>query len=419
MFASESAMAAVEKIGTFITDALTEPLERFKSVLTQVTSVITPFVDAIAPGTVQAFQQAMQDLNATIGSGLIGSLQVFTSVVREVSGAVLPLMQKLEPILTSLANSLGTVLVNSIRVMVDWITDSVALFKILAQVLETITGLFEEFTAVAGALIRTFTALVSQLLGGGNGIKRVLDFFVDVIHQATKALVMFTTGLVTVVGVIGDMIGSLVQSVQTFFSALKVLFGGSMPGAGAPGSEKSGLEMALGLLTDVIHSLTNVVQMLTMAVANLLAVAGLKDVLKTFADALDAQIAEREKRAPGLVAAARNPQFTDIGAIMRQQQLAAFNAAGGAGARAPVSEKDFLKDIANSVRGIAYTKKSFYEALTEWWDKDVFRDGTPLRQAVAEVLRLGDRAARIVSDGLQTVQNWFTGLTNAIRNIKF
>ncbi len=342
MFGGDTALAALDKLGTFITDQLLEPLEAFRSVLGQVTAVIVPFVDAIAPGTVRDFHAALADLSATIGSGLISSLQVLTSVVREVSGAILPLVQKMEPILTQLAGSLGEVLANQVRVMVDWVTDSVNLFKTLSQVLEKVTQFFAEFTAIIGAGIRTFTKVFGDLFGGGGeggGLTNALQVLVDTVHEVTKAFVTL--------------------------------------------------------------------------IANLLALAGFRDTLKTFADALAAQAKERDDRASGLKAAASNPRFADIGAIMRQQQLAAFNAAGAGGVARPKTNTDFLKEIGEDIKKIAAEKKDIKTALNDWW-RDVAADGTNLGKAIKAAGELADRIGGFFTTLFGSIRAEIAGAVNSL-----
>ncbi len=179
-------------------------LEKLKDVLLGAVNAVAPFVQALAPSVVQEFSSAMKDLQATIGSALIGIVQVASSVVREIGGVLLPLMQSLEPIITSAANVIGTLFVSVVRL-------AVVPLEALVPVLDILVGLFTEYEKVFSELIiittaaaRVLTDWIKSIFGSdASGIKDLFKGFFDVIRQCIKALITLAATLAVAAGAAG------------------------------------------------------------------------------------------------------------------------------------------------------------------------------------------------------------------------
>jgi hypothetical protein len=277
-------------------EALAGEIGAVVGALTDLVGVIKPFVAAISPSTILEFNQAVRDLMATVGSGFISFFNVISSVVREISGVLLPVMQQLEPVFRSLAEAVGDQLLGAAKLVAAALDLLAPVLQVVADVQKEYSKFLLDLVSVVVAVARVFKELLVSFFGGGNDIQKTFKEFIDVIRQVVKSLVTFA--------------------------------------------------------------------------ATLAVFAGFRDTVGKFAAALAAEAKARDERAAGLKAAATNPQITDIASILRQQQQAAFIAAGGGAAREK-SDTEWLKEIAESVKGIAGTKKSFGEAVSEWWHNEV------------------------------------------------
>ncbi|MCE9560415.1 MAG: hypothetical protein K8U57_00010 [Planctomycetes bacterium] len=181
--------------------AMVEGLQALKGVFDQLISTITPFVQAISPSTVQAFNQAMQDVQATIGSALVSSLQVFASVLREIGGVLLPLMQSLEPIFHQFAEAFGGVLVSVVRVVVSVLQAMIPMFQILADIVSVLADLFVDMTGLIVAIVKTLTAIFSDSMGDAvKASKEAFKGLADIVRQVVKALATFIATLLVGIG---------------------------------------------------------------------------------------------------------------------------------------------------------------------------------------------------------------------------
>ncbi len=260
-------------------------------------STIAPFVEAIAPSVVRDFNQAMRDLQATIGSALIAPMQIFGSVVREVSGILLPLMQKLEPVFKTLADAIGNLVTGGLRVLVSVLEVLAPIFQILADATAAYYGILNDVSGIFTALVKTLGTIIGSLLGTDvSGFKETFKQLADIVRQVIKAFLTL--------------------------------------------------------------------------VATLMVAAGAADEVKLFAATLDKEARDRDGRAMGLKAAGTNPTISDVASLNKQQQLAAFTAAGGGAAREK-SDTEWLREIATAVKDVAATKKSFGDALRDWWTVEV------------------------------------------------
>ncbi|HEY1191124.1 MAG TPA: hypothetical protein VGE74_26050 [Gemmata sp.] len=179
-------------------------LEKLKDTLLGVVNAVMPFVQALAPSVVNEFNAAMKDLQATIGSALIGIVQVAASVVRELGGVLLPVMQQLEPIVTAAANAIGTVFVGVIRLAVVPLQLLVPVLDLLVGLLSEYGKLLGDYTAIAAALAKTLVSLLHSFFGTDTkNLKEIFKQFFDVVRQVVKALITLAATLAVAAGAAG------------------------------------------------------------------------------------------------------------------------------------------------------------------------------------------------------------------------
>lgn len=179
-------------------------LGQLKDTLMGVVNTILPFVQAIAPSVVLEFNQAMRDLQATIGSAFIGVIQAASSVVREIAGALLPALQALTPIFNSLANSTGQLLVSAVRMLLVPIQALIPLLDIVIGLQNEYSKYLSDVIMVVTAMAKVFTTFLATLFGtDASGIKDTFRAFFDVLRQAIKAVLTFAATLAVAIGQAG------------------------------------------------------------------------------------------------------------------------------------------------------------------------------------------------------------------------
>ncbi len=160
-----------------------------------------------------AFQQAMRDVNATIGSAFIGVVNVFASVAREVGGVLLPLMRQLTPIMNALGNALGTTLVAVVRVVVAAFQTVVPVLDVLAAGANEFAKILSDVLGLVTAVVKTFGAALLGVLGANpDGFKDAFKGIADAIRTAIKAVVSFAANLAVFFG-FGDSVKKLGDAV--------------------------------------------------------------------------------------------------------------------------------------------------------------------------------------------------------------
>src|ERR1043166_502654 len=99
---SEAIGLANQQLNTFV-GALKEALAPFA----QLSDFASHFVQEIDPALVMELGRAFRDLNAVLGSGLRGIVDEARELTRYIGGALLPVMQKLAPIIDELSTRIG------------------------------------------------------------------------------------------------------------------------------------------------------------------------------------------------------------------------------------------------------------------------------------------------------------------------
>lgn len=215
-------------------DAIQNPLKEMTQAIQGVVGQIAPFVQALSPSTMEAFNRAMLDLNATIGVSFQGVVSVMTQVVREIGGVLLPIMQKLEPIFTQAANAVGGVFASAVRL-------AVAPLEILTPLLDLIVGFFREYAIALEQGLSIFTAFVkvigdilASLFGTDtSNLKDIFKQLFDVVRQLTRAMITLLATLTTAAG-LGDYVAKFADALAAEAKAKESPAGGAKAAANQP-----------------------------------------------------------------------------------------------------------------------------------------------------------------------------------------
>jgi hypothetical protein len=173
-----------------VIDGIAGALGDLQKTLEGLAASVVQFVQALAPGIVMEFQQALKDVQATIGSAFTGAVSVFASVAREIGGILLPAMQQLKPIVDTLANAVGTQLTAVVRIVVSLFQAFAPVLQVIADGLNQLSKLVSDVVGVFTALVKTFTTMLTTLLGSDTGgFREAFKGLADIVRQVVKAMV--------------------------------------------------------------------------------------------------------------------------------------------------------------------------------------------------------------------------------------
>lgn len=181
-------------------------LNQARQALLNVVGTVTQFVDAIAPSVVFELNQAFRDLSATIGSAFISVVQVAASVVRELGGVLLPVLQQFTPIIATAANAVGNLFISVVRLLVAPLQLLVPLLDIFVAATAEVDKVLTDLVTIATAVVRMFVEMTQLLFGAlfGNdavgSLKEVFRQLADIVRQVIKALLTFAATLATSLG---------------------------------------------------------------------------------------------------------------------------------------------------------------------------------------------------------------------------
>lgn len=135
-------------------------------------SFFEKFAGALNPGLLDLFNQALENLYATIGVAVVPVFQVLIRSLEQIGGILLPVMKALAPVVQKIANVLADRLLTLLVLLIS-------LFDLFAPVLN---GLFKIWIAAMDAVTKGFLILFVWLYRtfGANGladdiIKRLKD----------------------------------------------------------------------------------------------------------------------------------------------------------------------------------------------------------------------------------------------------
>lgn len=268
-------------------------------------------------------------------TGLASEIEHLTDSIRGFVAALAPsIALEFSQALRDLSATIGSAFTGALNVLSSFVRE---IGGVLMPVMQRLEPVFRTFANVFGNQLLGAVKLVAAVL---DALVPILQAWADTQNEINKFLLDLVSIVVVVIRVLKDVMGAL--------------FGGDL---------KDTVKSFVDILRQTVKAL------ITFA-ATLAVFAGFRDTVKAFADGLAKEAKEREERAAGLRAAGTNPQITDIANILRQQQLAAFTAAGGGAAREK-TDVEWLKEIAAAVKDTAATKKSFQEAVSDWWKNEV------------------------------------------------
>ena len=184
--------------GKTLSGAITDPVATF----TKLSAAMIGFVSVINPAAVDQFNRAMKDTTAVIGKSLIGSLNIFTSVLREFADVLSPIMRSLTSSITSVATSMGGMFIGMIRM------GSVAI-QVLLPVFKAIGAVFGMVFDVIGAVTEAIAVVIGGFSGMFGGLDGAVQSMATVIVDIVKVIARSTVQMVALIAKIFGATGFL------------------------------------------------------------------------------------------------------------------------------------------------------------------------------------------------------------------
>ncbi len=201
---------------------LSGPIRATGAAFTSLAQKLVPFVEAFAPGAVLAFNQAMRDTSAVVGSALLPVLNVMTGIVRHVGDALIPVAQKLAPILQTLADTVGKIIgvwVNTFASVLGAFADAI---RPLMPIFEGLGSLLQAWGVIVGGLLGGFMKMWTNLMGvpadGANKLKDAFQSLAKAAVLAVGALAKFAGADSILKGMINALGGEVKKGGSTGFA---------------------------------------------------------------------------------------------------------------------------------------------------------------------------------------------------------
>src|SRR6185437_15327841 len=186
---------------------------------------VMPFVEALSPALLITFNQAMRDLNATIGTAFAGMFDQLAGTMNMVAGQLLPIMEMIRPVVEKATDVIGGILVTVVKAAADMFT----------QFLPVINTLQDAFAAVAGLVGPAIELAFAPL-----------KILFSILEPVIKVVVGVFQGLVAVV----KLIDHALRPVYAAFDVLSTIASALVDVALAPFTK------AMNILTPIMDALT-------------------------------------------------------------------------------------------------------------------------------------------------------------------
>jgi hypothetical protein len=178
-------------------------LSSIPAAVTGIVAAATPFVAALSPASVQAFQYEIANLRATIGTSLTPVIGKATASVREWAGILLPAMRELKPLVDRIANAFSNYSAGAVRALVN-------LLVLVGRVLEPFVDQIAQIMDEQGQLIEVYAALIRTLADSEDviaALRGLLEAFLgplpslrEMVHNAARGFALLTARVMQLVG---------------------------------------------------------------------------------------------------------------------------------------------------------------------------------------------------------------------------
>jgi hypothetical protein len=159
------------------------------------------FVEALSPGTMEAFNQAVSNLQATIGVAFEPIFTVLTDTLARVASTLAPVFETLRPIVEQVVQALSERLLTVVVTLANLFEAFAPFIRLAVDLYAALNPIINAVVAVVGALVEALLGFLAGLLGGEGGMRDFARQMADMIQRMTSAILLFVIQL-------GDALGN-------------------------------------------------------------------------------------------------------------------------------------------------------------------------------------------------------------------
>jgi hypothetical protein len=180
-------------------------------------------VQAFSPATIELFNQAIDNFNATVGRAFVVVFTDLTEVIRQATGQIAPVMRALAPIVKEAADALGNFLVRYIQLAVERFQSLVPIIDLLVKAFEPVLEILLLVNNVFTVMVRAVAMVVEVLLtlSGVGIILQALTTVLKIVNESFKVLTEAMNILQVVIDFAMEAFKALVTSFFPFTDILK------------------------------------------------------------------------------------------------------------------------------------------------------------------------------------------------------
>ncbi|WP_171473809.1 hypothetical protein [Frigoriglobus tundricola] len=177
--------------------------------------VTKQWAGALEPGLIQQFDQAMRNVQATLGQAFTGIFDQGINFLGKLAGFINPVMQQLKPVIDELTNTAIKNMTGSIRIAVTQFAALVPVLRTVALFAEYFGAQLRPVVAILGALV---AVALAPLVIAFNILNAILSPVIKVLSAVFDGLTGIIETFTTIFQVVIDSINAALQS----------LFGGTV-----------------------------------------------------------------------------------------------------------------------------------------------------------------------------------------------
>ena len=176
---------------------------------------ITQFVAALNPAVMQVFNDALQNVFATVGQAVLPVVENLTKYLYDLSGILDPLMKSLAPIFDRLTQAFIALVEPVIQLIADFADFLTPAIDFFVRIIQMAADNLKFLVTLIDVLMKQLFAFIKNLFGG----MEVKDI-TDLLQQFAKALYLAIGQLLKMVGPT-DTLKSLIKSLETSPEAVR------------------------------------------------------------------------------------------------------------------------------------------------------------------------------------------------------
>ena len=154
--------------------------------------MVGKFVGALDPAIMEQLNLAFSDLSAVVGIGLRPIITAATVIIRSFADALVPVMRKLEPIITKLASVMISIAIPIIVAWADQLEMLMPVFNALVPIVAILGELFSGVLMVVIPLFKVLAGVCLILVGVFNAV-------VAAVHGFAAGILWAVTGLLKII----------------------------------------------------------------------------------------------------------------------------------------------------------------------------------------------------------------------------